>query len=131
MQCSQPRAKPDVLRIDSTSIKCHRTATGARGGGEEAIGSSRGGLTTKVQHAVNGLGFVRRLLTSPGQHADCRHTEALTQDFEPVAVVGDKGCDSDKLRDHWQAQGIGTCVPPSATAWSSIHATALSPEPGT
>lgn len=69
-------------------------------------------MTTKVHHAVDNLGFVRKLLTSPGQHADCRYAEALTQGLKPVAVVGDKGYDSDKLRDHWRAQGIGTCVPP-------------------
>lgn len=112
LQCSQPVAEPDVLHVDSTSVKCHRTATGARGGGEEAIGRSRGGLTTKVHHAVDSLGFVRRLLTSPGQHADCRHATALTAGLHPVAVVGDKGYDSDKLRAHWQGRHIGVCIPP-------------------
>ena len=112
MQHSQPAAEPDVLHVDSTAIKCHRTAAGARGGGEEAIGRSRGGLTTKVHHAVDGLGFVRRLLTSPGQHADCRHAQALTAGLRPVAVVGDKGYDTDALRAHWRTQGVGVCIPP-------------------
>lgn len=109
--CSPPVAAPDVLNIDTNSIKCHRTATGARSGGEEAIGCSRGGLTTKVHHAVDGLGFVRRLLTSPGQHADCRHAEALTVGLKPLSVVGDKEYDTNKLRTHWCGCGIGTCVP--------------------
>ena len=112
MECSQPAAAPDVLHIDSTSVKCHRTATGARGGGEEAIGRSRGGLTTKVHHAVDGLGFIRRQLTSPGQQADCKQAEALTAGLQPLSVVGDKGYDSDNLRDRWRRRGIGTCVPP-------------------
>ncbi len=97
MQHSQPLAEPDVLHIDSpgafakrnADIECRRTATGARGGAEEAIGRSRGGLTTKVHHAVDGLGFVRRLLTSPCQYAGCRQAEALTEGLRPVAVVGD------------------------------------------
>lgn len=109
---SQPKAGPDVLHVDSTSIKCHRTAAGARGKGEEAIGRSRGGLTSKVHHAVDGLGFIRRLLTSPGQHADCRHAQALTQGLQPLAVVGDKGYDTDGLREHWRAHGIAACIPP-------------------
>ena len=112
MECSQPVAAPDVLHIDSTSIKCHRTATGARGGGEEAIGRSRGGLTTKVHHAVDGLGFIRRQLTSPGQQADCKQAEALTAGLQPLSVVGDKGYDSDKAREHWRACRIGACIPP-------------------
>jgi len=112
IQFSQPVAGPDVLHIDSASIKCRRTATGARGGGAESIGRSRGGLTTKVHHAVDGLGFIRRLLTSPGQQADCRHAVALTHGLQPLAVVGDKGYDADTLREHWHARGIGMCVPP-------------------
>lgn len=112
MQCSQPVVGPDVLHIDSTSIKCHRTATGARGGGPECIGRSRGGLTTKVHHAVDGLGFIRRQLTSPGQHADCRHAVALTEGLQPLAVVADKGYDADSLRGHWRTCGIEACVPP-------------------
>ena len=112
MQCLQPLAAPDVLHVDSTAIKCHRTATGARGGAEEAIGRSRGGLTTKVHHAVDGLGFIRRQLTSPGQQADCKQAEALTAGLHPLSVVGDKGYDSDKAREHWRARGIGVCVPP-------------------
>jgi len=117
---SQPLAGPDVLHIDSTSIKCHRTTTGVRGGGAEAIGRSRGGLTSKVHHASqfaphscgDSLGFVRRVLTSPGQQADCRHAQALTDGLQPLAVVGDKGYDTDGLREHWRARGSAACVPP-------------------
>ncbi|UFN51590.1 IS5 family transposase (plasmid) [Roseomonas sp. OT10] len=111
-QSSQPRAAPDVLHVDSTSVKCHRTSTGARGGGEEGIGRSRGGLTSKVHHAVDGLGFVRRLLVTPGQQADCRHAGALTEGLQPVFVVGDRAYDTDTLRGHWHGRGIGVCVPP-------------------
>ncbi len=88
MECSQPVAEPDVLHIDSTSIKCHRTAAGARGGGDECIGRSRGGLTTKAHHAVDGLGFIRRQLTSPGQQGDCTKTEALTAGLHPLSGGG-------------------------------------------
>ncbi len=112
MECSQPVAAPDVLHIDSTSIKCHRTAAGARGGGDECIGRSRGGLTTKAHHAVDGLGFIRRQLTSPGQQGDCTKAEALTAGLQPLSVVGDKGYDSDKAREHWLGRGIGVCIPP-------------------
>jgi len=100
------------LHIDSTSVTCHRTATGARGGGPEGIGRSRGGLTTKVHHGVDGLGFIRRQLTSAGQQADCKQAEALTAGLQPLSVVADKGYDSDKAREHWRGRGIGVCIPP-------------------
>lgn len=112
LEHSQPVAGPDMLHIDSTTIKCHRTATGARGGAAEAIGRSRGGLTSKVHNAVDSLGFVRRLLTSPGQRGDCTCAEALTIGLQPLSGVGDKAYDTDKLRAHWQARGIGVCIPP-------------------
>lgn len=96
----QPLAEQDVLHIDSTAIKCRRTTNGVRGWGEEAIGRSGGGLTTKVHHAVYDLGFVRRLLTSPSQHADCHPVELLTAGLEPVAMVGDKRYNSDKQADN-------------------------------
>ncbi len=119
---SQPVAQPDVLHIDSTTIKCHRTAAGARGDAAEAIGRSRGGLTSKVHNASrfatrnrgDSLGFIRRLLTSPGQCGDCTCAEAFTIGLQPLSVVGDKGYDTDKLRAHWQARGIGVCIPPKS-----------------
>lgn len=112
LNCSQPLAGPDMLHMDSTNVQCHRTATGARGGGAEAIGRIRGGLTSKIHHAVDSLGFVRRVLTSLGQHTECRHAEALTEGMQPLAVMGDKGDESARLRGHWQTLGIGMCVLP-------------------
>ena len=29
-------------------------------------------------------------------------------------MVGDKGYGTDKLRTHWQARGIGVCIPPKS-----------------
>ena len=115
---SQPKAGPDVLHIDSTGIKCHRTATatatvtGARSAATEAIGRSRGGLTSKVHHAFDSLGFVRRVFASPVRHAACRHAEASTQGLQPLALVGDKGYETDGLREHWRARGIAACLLP-------------------
>ena len=43
-----------TLMLDSTACKAQRFASGARGGGEEALGRSRGGLTTKIHAVVDG-----------------------------------------------------------------------------
>ena len=61
------------------------------------------------------LGFVRRLLTSQRQCGDCTCAEALTAGLQPLAVVGDKGHDTDKLRAHWQACGLGVCTLPKSS----------------
>ena len=38
----------ETVMLDATACKAQRFASGARGGGEEALGRSRGGLTTKI-----------------------------------------------------------------------------------
>ena len=130
MAHSQLVAGPDVLHIDSigdfakqnADIKCHYKAAGICGGGPEMIGRSHGGLTTKIHHASrfvvrsrgDSLGFVHRLLTSPGQRGDCTYTEALTVGLQPLAVVSDKEYDTDRLRAYWQARGIGVCIWPKS-----------------
>ncbi len=46
--------------------------------------------------------------------ADHAGARALTAGLQPLAVVGDKGYGTDKLRTHWQARGIGVCIPPKS-----------------
>lgn len=46
-----------TLMLDSTTIKVHQHASGAKKGGDhEETGRSRGGLTTKVYAVTDGLG---------------------------------------------------------------------------
>src|SRR5215210_4426032 len=42
----------DKVMLDGTICKAPRSAAGARGGAEEDVGGSRGGLTTKIGAAV-------------------------------------------------------------------------------
>src|SRR3954452_880186 len=46
-----PTGALETVMLDSSACKAQRFASGARGGGEGALGRSRGGLTTKI-HAV-------------------------------------------------------------------------------
>lgn len=106
MQFSQSLAAPGVLHIDSTSVKCHRTATGAGGAEAESVRRSRSRLTTKVHQAVDGSDLIRKQLTSLSQQADCTQVEALKAELRPLSVVGDKA------REHWRERGIGVCGQP-------------------
>jgi hypothetical protein len=56
---------PAGLILDSTIVRAHQHAAGAKGGSESSIGRSRSGLTSKVHPTVGGAGLpVRCLLTA-------------------------------------------------------------------
>src|SRR4051794_9117301 len=57
----------ETVMLDSTACKAQRFASGARGGGEEALGRSRGGLTTKIHAVVDGLGRPSCFLLTPAR----------------------------------------------------------------
>ncbi|WP_372451163.1 IS5 family transposase [Streptomonospora nanhaiensis] len=65
------------VSIDSTAVRAHAHAAGARKKGSaqtkaaQALGRSRGGLTTKIHLAADGRGLPLALLLSPGNVNDC------------------------------------------------------------
>ena len=69
-----------------------------RGPQEQAIGRSRGGLTTKIHIAVDALGNPLRLLLTAGQVHDCTQAEALVEGIAAEHVLADKAYDTDKFR---------------------------------
>lgn len=62
---------------------------------EEAMGKSRGGLSTKIHAAVDALGNPVRLILTAGQNSECKQADALIKDFEASYVIADKGYDTD------------------------------------
>jgi transposase len=64
---------------------------------EEAIGKSRGGLSTKIHAAVDAFGNPVRLLLTAGQTSEYTQAEALIEGFEAGYVLADKGYDSDQF----------------------------------
>src|SRR5918997_1739648 len=75
-----------------------RFASGARGGGAEDLGRSRGGLTTKIHALVDRRGRPLCYLLTPGQAADCRHAQALLEGVSFACLIGDRAYDTDALR---------------------------------
>jgi transposase len=64
---------------------------------EEAMGLSRGGLSTKIHAAVDALGNPVRLLLTAGQASEYTQAEALIAGFTTAYVLADKGYDSDQF----------------------------------
>jgi transposase len=81
----------ETVMLDSSACKAQRYASGARGGGEEALGRSRGGLTTKIHAVVDGRGRPLCFLLTPGQAADCRQARALLEGLVFERLIGDRG----------------------------------------
>jgi len=109
--------------IDSTSISVHQHAAGAHEGQEEAVGRSRGGLTTKIHLRADGQGRPVALLLSAGQRHDTTMFVPLLQSgrvkragrgrprSRPVRIVADKGYTSQHVRRYCRQHGIGATIP--------------------
>lgn len=71
---------PDIeyAMIDGTIVKIHRHGQGAEGGTQsQAIGKSKGGLTTKIVALTDALGNLVRFVLLPAtvRHGRCRPTD--------------------------------------------------------
>lgn len=75
------------------------------------MGRSRGGFSTKIHVAVNGLGLPVRFKLTPGQKADVTEGEALLEGYQPDAVIADKGYDSDAFVAAIEAKGAKAVIP--------------------
>ncbi|UCI22674.1 IS5 family transposase (plasmid) [Mesorhizobium sp. B2-1-8] len=104
------------LMIDSTIVRAHQHAAGARRskGGPDAqgLGRSRGGLSTKIHAAGDALGLPVRLIASPGQRNDIAFAHDLVDGFETGAAIADKGYDADHLLEKIAEIGADVVIPP-------------------
>ena len=61
----------------------------------EAMGKSRGGLSTKIHAAVDALGNPVRFILTAGQHSEIKQANSLIAGFSADYVIADKGYDAD------------------------------------
>ena len=81
----------EYLIVDSTIVRAHQHASGAKGWAQnQAIGRSRGGLTTKIHMAVRGLGCPVRFFLTAGQAGDAPQAQPLVEGLVADFVNG--GC---------------------------------------
>ena len=69
-----------------------------RGAQDQAIGRSRGGLTTKIHLAVRGLGCPVRFILTPGQAGDALQAGPLVEGLAAEVVIADTAYDGDGFR---------------------------------
>jgi transposase len=106
-----PEGALETVMIDATIAKAQRFASGARGGSEENLGRSRGGLTTKIHVLVDERGRPLCYLLTPGQAADCRWAETLLDGIAFERLIGDRGYDTDAIRTWCAERGIEVVIP--------------------
>ena len=100
------------LFIDGSIVRAHQHSMGAATAGDEAIGKSRGGNTTKIHLAVDSYGLPVHFELSGGQVHDVAYAERLVVGAPPAEyTIGDKGYDSEELRGKLRARGSVPVIP--------------------
>jgi transposase len=87
------------------------TALAREKNGDQAIGRSRGGLSTKIHALVDALGNPVELMLSPGQAGDLICAESLLKKSNPAALIGDKAYDADAFIKALSARRITPVIP--------------------
>lgn len=109
----------DLASIDGSVVRAHKSAAGARkkigqsseeSRKEQALGRSRGGLSTKLHLVCDGQGRPVSARLSAGQESEFSYApelfRGLGSELGFVAVAGDKGYDSGALRSQALGQEL-------------------------
>jgi transposase len=100
--------------IDSSIIRAHQHAAGGKKGPDNAIGRSRGGLSTKINAVVDQAGMPVRIVLSQGQSSDKTVAPSLIEGLAPQRdLIADRGCDARAIIELVERRGgrahIRTC----------------------
>ncbi|WP_420604665.1 IS5 family transposase [Methylobacterium sp.] len=109
-----------VQMFDSTVVRAHVSAAGAKGGQQDqALGRSRGGFSTKIHLKTDFSGLPLAFVLTGGEAGDSPQFETLLDlgpDVRPRAAVTDKGYDSKRNRAAARVRGIAPIIPCKANA---------------
>jgi transposase len=98
--------------INSTIVRAHQQAASGKGGAkDQAVGRSRGGLTTKIHMLADALGRPLRFIVTAGQVGDITQAPALLDGQSGDAVLADKAYDSNALREAIADMGAEAVIP--------------------
>ncbi|MEX3606213.1 MAG: IS5 family transposase [Burkholderia sp.] len=101
------------ILIDSTIVRApQHSCRGLKKSGPQALGPSRGGLSIKLQLAVDSKGRPLRLIVTEGQGADISCAAQLVEHLRTGAVIADKGYDADHFVQRIRASRAKVVIPP-------------------
>ena len=102
--------------IDGTIIPVHQKASGAPTGTlHQAIGRSKGGLSTKVLALTDALGNLVGFKLLPGQRSEIVAVPDYIDGLTFNALLVDKAFDADHLRQTLQERGVVAVIPAKRT----------------
>jgi len=110
--------------IDATIVRVHQHATTVitrMNQGEESMGLSKGGRTTKIHALVDALGNSLEVILTEGNRHDVTQANPLLKGRESKNVIADKGYDSNELRNYLEASGRTPIIPPRAGRLDDIE----------
>lgn len=84
--------------------------------GEQALGRSRGGFSTKVHITVDALGNPLRFRLSGGQRHDITEAQDLIEGYDFQHVIADRGYAAQDFVDFVVEQGAEAVIPPHPRA---------------
>lgn len=82
--------------------------------GDQALGRSRGGLSTKIHALVDGLGMLAKFSLTGGQAGDSPEALPLLGELRPDSVAADKAYDTDALIAHLHTIDAQAVIPSRA-----------------
>ena len=86
-----------------------------KGGSDEALGRSRGGLSGKIHATVDALGNPTGFALSPGRAHDLDGAGVLLPGLEAGVLIGDKALDAkERVREPLERAGKVVVIPPKA-----------------
>nr|WP_233289893.1 IS5 family transposase [Streptomyces microflavus] len=117
-----------LVSVDSTIVRAHQHAAGARKGGlhSPALGRSRGGLTSKIHLVCDAVGRPLAFVLTGGNTNDCTQFATVMDAIRvprpgpgrprarPDHVIGDKGYSSKAIRAWLRRRGIAHTIPERA-----------------
>lgn len=110
-------ADNEYAMIDSTVVRAHQHSAGARkdDGEDQAIGRSRGGLSTKIHALADALGNPVGFHLTGGEAHDLEGADHLLPGMAADTLIGDKAFDADeRVREPLAAAGKTAVIPPRA-----------------
>lgn len=109
-------ADNEYAMIDSTIVRAHQHSAGAKKAhADQAIGRSRGGLSTKIHAMIDALGNPIGFHLTGGEAHDLGGADHLLPDMAPDGLIADKAFDADeRVREPLAQEGKKAVIPPRA-----------------
>jgi transposase len=108
-------ADHEYAMLDSTLVRAHQHSADAlkKRGGDQAIGRSKGGLSTKIHALTDALGNPTGFFLSGGQASDLAGADHLLPGLEADALLADQASDADaRVLEVLEAADVIAVIPP-------------------